>query len=546
MNRMLVIAIPIAFKKPYNFKVLGTRILKVVGYTILILFFYSCSKIENKNISTHENSCKNSHECFKKGVSEDKQGNLHKASILYQKSCDEGNALGCYNLSMLESSEKIPKIKQENKRNIASLNKIVCQGRSLMDIWKCCQGRDILECSSEIFCQDGDMKSCLSLGNRARDQGNLTSAEKWYIKACEGGVIQGCYIFGLVEYYEKGSLTNAKKWHKKACDGGHVSACYELNRLSKKQENFSDNLKKAYKRSCEKLEVGFEECYRFGLIEYYQNRDFASAKIFLKKACDGGHMPGCFNLGVVERKQGNLADAKIWWRKACNKGNREGCKALKSITEELQPRISGSGSGVYVSRNGHIITNEHVISGCSSVSVGKDMEHQKPAKIIKKDSTVDLGLLKVSSKSKKGNLAAKDAELGEQILVAGYPFLSSLGDSVKVTGGIISSTETSGINARKQFQMSAPIQPGNSGGPIYNTKGDIVGISISRLSKISTLTKSGSIPENINFGIKSSEVTKFLASANLARRPSNAKKTLGSKGIAKLAKEQTVIVLCYQ
>ena len=99
-------------------------------------------------------------------------------------------------------------------------------------------------------------------------------------------------------------------------------------------------------------------------------------------------------------------------------------------------------------------------------------------------------------------------------------------------------------NDSGQFQMDAAVQPGNSGGPIYDENGNIVGVVISQLNKMKVAKAIGSLPENVNFGIKASTVRQFLTSAGLPTRWSERSKSMSTKELAKIARNQTVMVVC--
>lgn len=97
-----------------------------------------------------------------------------------------------------------------------------------------------------------------------------------------------------------------------------------------------------------------------------------------------------------------------------------------------------------------------------------------------------------------------------------------------------------------QFQMDAAIQPGNSGGPIYDENGNIVGVVISQLNKLKMAEALGSLPENVNFGIKASTVRQFLTSSGLPFKSSQKIKGLTTQQLAKTAETQTLMVMCYR
>jgi len=175
---------------------------------------------------------------------------------------------------------------------------------------------------------------------------------------------------------------------------------------------------------------------------------------------------------------------------------------------------ASSGSGFAVSTSGHVITNNHVIKGCKKVKI-----HSKgrsiPAKVIAYDSENDIALLKGQFKpSTFFRFSTKNAQLLQEIYVAGYPFGRDVSNSVKVTKGIVSALI--GIkNNTNQIQIDAALQPGNSGGPIIDATGNVVGIAVSKLSIERTLEDFGTIPENTNFGVKSSVAKSLLQNNNV-------------------------------
>jgi S1-C subfamily serine protease len=223
---------------------------------------------------------------------------------------------------------------------------------------------------------------------------------------------------------------------------------------------------------------------------------------------------------------------------------------------------SGTGSGFFVSKMGHVITNAHVVKGCKRLTVGDNANKQVPAELINTDKSNDLALLKLStlemasaeSKSliqklsiavvplaSKGLLRSEDVRLGEKVLVAGYPFGDTFSNTIKVTTGVVSATRGAGDNSG-QFQLDAAVQPGNSGGPIYGSGGNIVGIVISQLNKKTF----GGLVENVNFGIKASTVKQFLISSGLPSKKAEQTEEKSTEQLADIAKNQALMVMCLQ
>jgi len=144
-----------------------------------------------------------------------------------------------------------------------------------------------------------------------------------------------------------------------------------------------------------------------------------------------------------------------------------------------------------------------------------------------------------------GLLRSEDVALGEDVLVSGYPYGDIFSNTIKVTKGIVSANRGFGDDTG-QFQMDAAVQPGNSGGPIYDENGNIVGVVIAQLNKLKVAKAIGSLPENVNFGIKASTVRQFLNASGLPTKWSKRSKSMSTRELAKIAKSQTVMVVCHR
>jgi len=271
----------------------------------------------------------------------------------------------------------------------------------------------------------------------------------------------------------------------------------------------------------------------------------------------------------AERKK--QAEERLAHEERLIKEERKKLEALR-LTEKKPPPHkeqipqSGSGSGFFVSKMGHVITNAHVVQNCKKITIGDNANKQVPAELINTDRSSDLALLKLStlemasaeSKSliqklgivvvplaTNGLLRNEDVRLGEKVLVAGYPFGDVFSNTIKVTSGIVSAIRGAGDDSG-QFQLDAAVQPGNSGGPIYDSSGNIVGVVISQLDKLKMAKAIGSLPENVNFGIKASTVRQFLTSSGLPSKKSERTEEKSTEQLAEIAKNQALMVMCLQ
>ena len=158
-----------------------------------------------------------------------------------------------------------------------------------------------------------------------------------------------------------------------------------------------------------------------------------------------------------------------------------------------------------ISSNGYYITNAHVVENAETLKLGFD-DNLSDARVVSIEKKNDIALLKVDKDFNNNPIPLindNTIELGEEITVIGYPLAFTLGDSAKVTSGDINSNYGYS-NDISQFQFSAPIQQGNSGGPIINSKGQAVGMVVSKLS-------GGQIdPELVNFAVKIQYIKNIL------------------------------------
>jgi len=210
--------------------------------------------------------------------------------------------------------------------------------------------------------------------------------------------------------------------------------------------------------------------------------------------------------------------------------------------DESELVIIGSGSGFFVSSQGHIASNAHVIGFCREVKVyeeGKEIFLD----IIATDMVNDIGLVKGKFKNTRYlNIKVSGAELGEDIVAFGYPLVDKLSDSVKLTKGIVSAL-SGPYNNIALIQIDAALQPGNSGGPVLNMSGQVVGIASSGLAKLKMVKEEQVLPENVNFAVAAPTIVTFLK-ANKINVTSGPIEIYSTKELAKIGEPATVQIIC--
>ena len=212
-------------------------------------------------------------------------------------------------------------------------------------------------------------------------------------------------------------------------------------------------------------------------------------------------------------------------------------------TQDDEVISTSSGSGFAVSADGYVITNHHVIDGCEKVVLhtkGKEL----PVTVVTYDPQNDLALLKGDFSPKTVfPLSNSRPELLQDIYVAGYPFGNEISTSVKVTKGIISSLTGIGNNF-SNIQIDAALQSGNSGGPILDDLGNVVGVAVAKLDAKYMFEEFGVIPENTNFGIKSSVVGSILDS-NGVDYPTANMSSISKSQLGKMISDGTYYIFCW-
>ncbi|CAB1060744.1 hypothetical protein D1BOALGB6SA_5511 [Olavius sp. associated proteobacterium Delta 1] len=209
-------------------------------------------------------------------------------------------------------------------------------------------------------------------------------------------------------------------------------------------------------------------------------------------------------------------------------------------------RLAATGTGFFVTASGYAITNHHVIKDCERISARID-GLEREVILIASDETNDLALLRVSG-DVNGFVkfrTQRRAELAEPILVAGYPLKGLLGSNLNVTDGSISALSGIGDDHRL-LQITAPVQLGNSGGPLLDHSGKVCGVVMGKLDTAKVFKTTGDIPQNVNFAIKGVILRTFLDIHGIDYNVDISTNSKASKQIAKEAKKHTFSLDCWR
>ncbi len=168
-----------------------------------------------------------------------------------------------------------------------------------------------------------------------------------------------------------------------------------------------------------------------------------------------------------------------------------------------------TGTGFFVSDEGHLVTNAHVVAECSEVMVKLDDGTTHEAARTATDSVNDLAILKLDVTPKRVAPLRIGTRLGEGVEAFGFPHSDVLSSSGNFTLGNV--TALTGLHDdTRMLQISAPVQAGNSGGPLLDGAGNLIGVVSSKLDAVRMASNSGDLPQNVNFAVKSAIVANFL------------------------------------
>jgi S1-C subfamily serine protease len=217
-----------------------------------------------------------------------------------------------------------------------------------------------------------------------------------------------------------------------------------------------------------------------------------------------------------------------------------GAAAAKSAKTEA------SGTGFVVSTSGHVVTNNHVIAACTGDITGNlNGGSAMKMRLVSTDETNDLALLQAPTNFNEiAMIRATPIHSGDAIVAIGYPYHGLLTSDFTVTTGIVSSL--SGIlNDTRYLQISAPVQPGNSGGPLFDAGGRVVGVVAAKFNALKFAKLSGgNIPENMNFAIKTGAVRDFLDNSVVPYQTAEPGAELKTADVASNARAYTMLISC--
>ena len=205
------------------------------------------------------------------------------------------------------------------------------------------------------------------------------------------------------------------------------------------------------------------------------------------------------------------------------------------------------GTGFFVSSQGHALTNNHVTEKCRSI-VALHEGRELPAQLVRRDERNDLALIRVQTNGAvpfASFRAVPAIKAGEGVIVAGFPLPNILQTGLNITLGNVSAL--AGLGGNTAFlQVTAPVQPGNSGGPLLDMGGNLVGVVVSKLDAARVAQVTGDIPQNVNFAVQGAVARLFLEAGGQRVEERSSAKEMRVGDVSDRARAFTFQIECRQ
>lgn len=390
-----------------------------------------------------------------------------------------------------------------------------------------------------------------------------TEALSWFRIAALAGIPEAQAVLGAI--FDGGfgvavDEAEAAKWYRAAAEQGNMIAQFALGNFYLKGEGVARDdakaakwLRKAAEQGEPNAQYNLARCYKFGL---GVPQDDAVAGLWYRRSAEQGSGQAQVALAIIHAEGSGVpqdsVEAYSWANLAAAAGvpkakelrdflssnmTREELAEGQRIARAFRPRqsraggsdiqqppvaaITSSGSGFFISEDGVFVTNHHVIAEARRILV-RSNRGTFVAKVLRTDPANDVALLEVSGVAGvhaaipicgSGSLRQSD-----RVSTIGFPNPQIQGWSAKYSSGEVAAL--SGPNDDPRFlQISTPLQPGNSGGPLFDSEGCVVGVVVSQLDKVTTYQRTGSLPENVNYAVKGTILIALIESVpGLAER----------------------------
>jgi uncharacterized protein len=407
----------------------------------------------------------------------------------------------------------------------------------------------------------------------------------WYQKAKDAPHAQ--FQIGFVHLTQTKNYPEAAKWLTQAAEAGHVAAQENLAGLYYHGQGVAQDYAAALKWFRLAAQAGEAPAQRMVGV-FYQNgygvlQDYAETAKWFRKAAEQGDAPSQSGLAFLYLNglgvPKDYVEGYKWASLAAGQGDdgsRKNCNAASRLmtadqVKEAQrlasgfvarkdngmPQQSGAlpdspiakygGTGFFITEDGDVLTSAHVVENAVRIEIfaaGKALA----ARLVKADVANDIALLKVDTSCKALALSAsRGVNLGDPVFTIGFPGTVLQGTAPKLTQGEVTSL-VGILDEPRHFQTSLAVLPGNSGGPLLDRCGNVIGIVAARLGDIAAFKTAGVLPQNVSYALKRSFVTALLEtlpeiSAKLKSPQRSKDRPL--EGVSDEARQSIVLVTVY-
>ena len=221
--------------------------------------------------------------------------------------------------------------------------------------------------------------------------------------------------------------------------------------------------------------------------------------------------------------------------------------ARRKLGTARKSRPTRTATGLFVSSEGHVLTDSHVVEGCSALRVGSGEAERRTAELAAVDRDNHLALLQFPGNP--GDIAmfreGPGIRPGDKVVVVGYPLRAPLSSSATVTAGTVNAVVGAG-NDPRLVQVDAPVPPGNGGGPLIDEGGNVVGIVVDKRDGLVLASASGGIPRSVTFAVKATVARTFLDTHGVDYATSKSSWQFSPDQIGELARRFVAMVECWK
>jgi len=372
-------------------------------------------------------------------------------------------------------------------------------------------------------------------------------------------VVFGDDLQDATDAYERKDYETAYKLVLPLAEQGHAKAQHNLGTLYNSGKGVPQDYKEAFKWWKLAAEQGDADAQDSMGWMYDEGKgvpqDYKEAVKWFRLSAEQGHTFAQVNLGLMyEGGMGVPQDyvlAHMWFNLAVSNGGEYAIKDRQLMEKKMSPSqiekaqelarnwkptnkirtaesppssipqspnsrnvAIATGTGFLFGSQDYLVTNYHVVKGTSEVTVKFTNGESINAEVVGRDTQNDVAILKLTKSPSFQSREMKFGDssmvrMGDEVFTIGYPHIGIMGLKPKYTKGVISAV--TGIKDNPTvFQTTVPIQPGNSGGPLFNDKGEVIGLTTSSLSLLA-IESMGAIPQSVNYTVKSSFVKNTIS-----------------------------------